>query len=138
MYYCNKCNKDLQLSQLSMQSYGVCELCGAASDSYLLPKQPICMKTLLVIAPGNDEYRRDCIFDLLVAETGEHLASHVCSNYRYAHHDLYQGRPERIEEWSKRFGEIEVKFINETDITEEELLRRNKEWFAGIEESSKG
>ena len=67
------------------------------------------MKTLLVIAPGRN-VMRDCVFNLLVAETGEHLASHLCSHYGFAKSDLYEGRPERIEEFTKRFGEIEVKY----------------------------
>ena len=34
-----------------------------------------------------------------------------------------QWTPERIEEWTNRFGELEVKYIDETDITEAELIR---------------
>ena len=86
------------------------------------------MKTLLVISPGT-KTNHDSPFNLLVAETGEHLASHYCSNYLFAKSDLYSGRPERIEEWTKRFGEIEVKFIDETDITNEELIERNRKWY---------
>ena len=86
-------------------------------------------QTLLVIAPSRESGMKDTQFHLLVAGTGEHLASHVCSHYGFAYGDLYGDRPERIEQWTKRFGEIEVKFIDDTDITEEELLRRNKEWF---------
>lgn len=89
------------------------------------------MKTLLVIAPGTG-IERDCVFNLLVAETGEHLASHLCSHYEYAKGDLYECRPERIEEFTKRFGEIEVKFIDETDISEDELLSRNKKWYESL------
>lgn len=89
------------------------------------------MKTLLVIAPGTD-VRQDCVFNLLVAETGEHLASHLCSHYGYAKSDLYEGRPERIKEFTERFGEIEVKYIDETDISEDELLSRNKKWFESL------
>lgn len=89
------------------------------------------MKTLLVIAPGTDIIQ-DCVFNLLVAETGEHLASHLCSHYLYARNDLYEGRPERIEELTKRFGEIEVKFIDETDISGDELLSRNKKWYESL------
>ena len=86
------------------------------------------MKTLLVITPGTDA-GRDCVFRLLVAETGEHLASHICSSYRHAKSNLYKSRPERVEELTKRFGEIEVKFIDETDISEDELLSRNNKWY---------
>ena len=89
------------------------------------------MKTLLVIAPGTGIIQ-NCVFNLLVAETGEHLASHLCSHYGYAKNDLYEGRPERIEEFTKRFGEIEVKFIDETDISKDELLSRNKKWYESL------
>lgn len=83
-------------------------------------------KTLLVIAPSEG---RNCVFNILVAETGEHLASHFCSSEGFAYGDLYSGRPERIEEWTKRFGELDVKYIKDTGITEEQLLARNKEWY---------
>ena len=86
------------------------------------------MKTLLVIVPGRTQVT-DETFSLVVAETGEHLASHFCSNYLFAPGDLYEGRPERKEEWGKRFGEIEIKFIDETDITIEELTKRNHKWY---------
>ncbi len=89
-------------------------------------------KTLLVIAPGSAQ-RQDCVFNILVAETGEHLASHLCSNAGWAYGDLYADRPERIEEWTKRFGEFEVKYIDDTDIIEDELMERNKEWYASLE-----
>ena len=84
-------------------------------------------KTLLVIYPGTD-VQADCCFTLLVANTGEGLCSHLCSHWGYAKGDLYSGRPERIKEFSKRFGEVEVKFIDETDIAVEELLKLNKEF----------
>jgi hypothetical protein len=74
------------------------------------------MKTLLVIAPGK-------------TETGEHLASHFCSNWTFAWGDLYANRKERIEEWTKRFGEFEVKYIDDSGLTQEELLKRNKSWY---------
>jgi hypothetical protein len=84
-------------------------------------------KTLLVIVPGR-EVHEDSVFHILVAETGEHLASHLCSNSGFAYGDLYKHRPERIAKWTARFGELDVKYIDETDIPESELLRRNHEW----------
>lgn len=86
-------------------------------------------KTLLVIAPGRDATIRNAGFNLLVAETGEHLASHFCSNYGFAPSDLYYGRPERIEQFKERFGEVEIMFIDETDIPEIGLVRRNEAWY---------
>lgn len=90
-------------------------------------------QTLLVIAPARKDGMVDTQFHLLVAETGEHLASHICSHYGFAYGDLYGDRPERIEEWTERFGETEVKFIDDTDLSEEELLKRNKEWWLSIQ-----
>ena len=89
-------------------------------------------KTLLVIYPGRN-VTLDCVFALIVAETGEVLATHLCSHYGFAKGDLYENKTERIEEYTKRFGDIEVKFIDETDIMVGELLKRNKEWFAKIQ-----
>ena len=85
-------------------------------------------KTILVIDPDS-QTRHDSVFHLLVMETGEHLASHWCSHAGFAPGDLYYDRPERIKEWEKRFGEIEVKFIDEVDITSDELIERNKKWY---------
>ena len=86
-------------------------------------------KTLLVIAPSRNMEDRDLPYFLIVPETGEVLASHFCSNYLFAYGDLYGNRPERIESCTERFGEHEVKFIDETEIPEEELIRRNKLWW---------
>ena len=90
------------------------------------------MSILLVIAPGRDVLH-DAVFSLLVAETGEFLASHLCSNASCAYGDLYGRRQERITEWEERFGDIEVRYIDETDITEEELVARNHKF---VEENS--
>jgi hypothetical protein len=84
-------------------------------------------KTLLVIVPGQN-VMSDSPFHILVAETGEHLASHYCSGSVYAYGDLYANRPERIEERTKRFGELDVKYINQTNLTIEEIQERNNKW----------
>lgn len=86
-------------------------------------------KTLLVIAPGQNTPYGDCAYNILVAETGQVLASHLCSGPEFAYGDLYGDREERKKEWIKKFGELEVKYIDETDITEAELLKRNKAWY---------
>jgi hypothetical protein len=94
------------------------------------------MKTLLVIDPGKDKEQHEGVFNILVAETGEHLASHYCSNWTFAWGDLYADRPERIAEWTERFGEFEVKFLTDTEITRDELIRRNKEWYKSVSPTS--
>lgn len=94
------------------------------------------MKTLLVISPGSQTMHSDW-FSLYVAETGESLASHGCSHAGYAPGDLYYDRPERIKEFKERFGYVEVMFIDQTNISEEELLKRNKEWHKRTSNDSK-
>ncbi len=84
-------------------------------------------KTTLIIYPESG----DTVYNL-VADTGEHLASHMCSSWHFAEGDLEANRPERQKEWKEKFGEYEVKFLSETDISEEELLRRNKVWYESL------
>ena len=87
------------------------------------------MKTLLVITPKSTT-NKDSYFYLLVAETGECLACHICTNAAFAPGDLYFDRHDRMEEFKRRFGEIEVKFIDEVvGLTEDTMIKRNKEWF---------
>ena len=57
------------------------------------------------------------------------ISSHLCSGYGFAMGDLYENRPERKKEWKKRFGEIDVKFIDDLELTEDELLIRNKAYY---------
>lgn len=71
---------------------------------------------------------RNTVFHL-VTEDGEPLASHFCTNEHFAEGDLYYNRPERKEEYKKRFGEIELLWIGDDDMTVEELIKRNREWF---------
>lgn len=61
----------------------------------------------------------------LIAESGECLYSHYCSHNGYAKGDLIENRPERIEECNKRYGEYEVLFLGEDDMTMEEIVKRN-------------
>ena len=93
------------------------------------------MKTQLVIVPGK-YVTGDSVFSILVAETGELLATHFCSNSGFAFGDLYENRPERKEKWGKRFGEIDVKYIDELDLTVDELVERNNAWFESLEEEN--
>jgi len=80
---------------------------------------------------------RNATFNLLVAETGEHLASHFCSHHAFAKNDLYEARPERIKKFKRRFGEVEVKYIDETNISLEQLVELNKKWYEQLPEKQK-
>lgn len=58
----------------------------------------------------------------LVAETGEHLASHFCSNVGYARGDLETNRPERQADWRARFGDYTVQVADRA--MHDELVKR--------------
>lgn len=82
------------------------------------------MKTLYVTPnTGNDQ-----LFYLCDIETGEILASHYCSHEGFAKGDLYENRPEREEEFTKKYNsEIKIKFFNEQhEVTDYEFTRLNK------------
>jgi hypothetical protein len=63
----------------------------------------------------------------LFTEEGEVLASHWCSNISYSKSDLYSGRPERIEEYNNRFGEVEVLYLGDDDMTVDKILELNRQ-----------
>lgn len=83
------------------------------------------MKKFYIIGPKDGG---DGIYSL-VTEDGEGLASHMCSNRAYALGDLERDRPERRKEWKKKFGEYEVLYLGEDEMTKEELVKRNKEFY---------
>lgn len=64
----------------------------------------------------------------LMTETGECLATHFCSNKYFAKYDLYERRPERIKEFTERFGDIEVLYLGKDDMTVDKLMSLNKKW----------
>ena len=74
---------------------------------------------------------------VLIAETGEALAGHLCSSKYFAKGDLYENRPERKEEFKKRFGNVEVIFLGDDQMTKEELIKRNQEWYKSRDISEK-
>lgn len=67
----------------------------------------------------------------LVAEDGEALCSHFCSDASYAESDLFVRRPERKEMFKKK-GITEFVWLKDSGIEEAELLKRNKEWFESL------
>lgn len=84
------------------------------------------MKTL-VIYPDSKTHR-DSVFYILDPETGECLASHLCSHSCFAKSDLHDRREERLVKWKEKFGEeTEAKFIDETDYNWDEIYKKNQE-----------
>lgn len=65
----------------------------------------------------------------LIAETGECIGHWICSSKYFALKDLYQNN-ENNRKYCERLsnGNTEVLFIGEDDITNEELLKRNKDF----------
>lgn len=88
-------------------------------------------KKLLVIAPSDDIYS-DAMFYLIDPESGECLYTHVCSNSSFAYGDLYGRSEERQEKIRERFGEVDIKFLNKTSISVEELQKKNEEFYKNI------
>lgn len=76
---------------------------------------------------SNSENGMDSIDGIyyLITEEGECLASHWCSSKWFAKSDLYERRPERIEEFTERFGECECLYLGDDDMTFGELIELN-------------
>ena len=81
-----------------------------------------------IIVGGQEFSSHDRVYDL-VAEDGEHLASHICSHPCFAPGDLYEHRPERKEMFDAK-GITECVWLEDSGVALDELLRRNKEWAA--------
>ena len=55
-------------------------------------------KKILVIYPQSTVHRDTCFY-ILDPDTGEVLASHLCSGAEWAKSDLHDNRPQRLEKW---------------------------------------
>ena len=80
------------------------------------------MKTKLYIVSDSEDGKQsiDGIY-MLVDETGKGLYSHWCSSKYYSKGDLIEQRPERIKECKEQYGEYEVLFLGEDEMTLEKL-----------------
>lgn len=72
---------------------------------------------------GNTDWNA-CI---AMADTGEVLASHICSHIGYMNGDLHDNRPERKEAWKTKFGEYEIVSLPQGQIPPQEVLDKNTE-----------
>lgn len=82
------------------------------------------LKELLVIDGPADGL--EGTYYLFNATTGQSLATHWCSCSGYAKNDLVFRRPQRVADFEKRWPNgIEVKWLSETDISQDEMIKRN-------------
>lgn len=82
------------------------------------------MKAYIISESENGMENIDGMY-YLVTEEGEILAYHWCSNKSYAIGDLYSNRPERVKEWTGRFGEFTVDYLGCDDMTMEKVMGEN-------------
>ena len=94
-------------------------------------------KEFYIIGGGSDGLGRGEGVYTLLSEDGEFMASHFCSHAGYADSDLWKNRPERKDEWNKRFGEFKVIWLGDDEMKLETLLERNKEWAKKEENAEK-
>lgn len=85
------------------------------------------MKAYIVSNSRNGKEDIDGIY-YLITEEGECLASHWCSNNGFAMLDLYSRRPERVKEYTERFGEFNVDYLGCDSMTMEEIIALNHKW----------
>ena len=84
------------------------------------------MKTLYVIpSTGSNQ-----LFYLADIQSGEVLASHICSFEGYAKNDLFNDRKDRKIKYAEKYNEeVQVKFFNEQRLmTEDEFTEKNQAW----------
>lgn len=86
-------------------------------------------KRQLVMLKTMDHGNLGNVYSLLDAETGEHLTDHFCTNSSFAYNDLWGRREERREEIEGRLGECKVNWLEDLDITKEELQEKNKKFY---------
>lgn len=85
------------------------------------------MKLYIVSNSKNGKESIDGIY-YLISEEGECLYSHWCSSKGFSKGDLIEQRPGRIEECNKKYGQYEVLFLGDDDMTMDRLLELNKKF----------
>lgn len=64
---------------------------------------------------------------IAMADTGEVLASHICSHIIYMRGDLYYNRPERKEAWAKKFPNgIEIIELEQGEVPPSKVIKKNE------------
>ena len=80
------------------------------------------MKKFYIVGPGENGMGRGEGIYALIADDGEFMANHYCSHAFFAKNDLTD-RAERIEKWKERFGEYQVIWLGEDDMTDDKLFK---------------
>lgn len=86
------------------------------------------MKAYIVNDSFNGQEDIDGVY-YLITDDGRCWYSHLCSHKGHAFGDLYGNRPERKEELSSVYNEVEVLYLGEDDMTIDTLLAKNYEWY---------
>lgn len=84
------------------------------------------MTKLLLIYPGS-RISSTSTFYLFDPETGEVLSRWMCSNSNFAINDLYYKNQEKKELIDKRFGKVEIKFVDEVPFNSLQIIKDEEE-----------
>ena len=81
-------------------------------------------------------------FDATLIVDGNNFNCHFLADFAHVVYRLDKtidrrgNRPERKEEWGKKFGEYIVLHLGDDEMTSEELLKRNKEFYKNKEDDA--
>lgn len=75
---------------------------------------------------NNSDGRTDWNVVYAMADTGEVLASHVCSHRCFMAGDLHDNRPERQKAWEEKYGEYETVIVPQGEAPPEDVLEKNR------------
>jgi hypothetical protein len=61
-----------------------------------------------------------------MADTGEVLATHICSHICFMAGDLHDNRPERKKEWKEKFGDYEIVELKQGETPPDDVIEKNR------------
>jgi len=89
-----------------------------------IPDQPDKPIKFYIVRPEGNQSDGEGVYHL-VTEEGEHLASHLCSNSSFAEGDLIDDREERKAEFKDKFGDYEIVWLGNDEMTFKDLVKLN-------------
>ena len=73
-------------------------------------------------------YKNGNLVCFAIAETGEVLASHMCSSTYFMKGDLIENRPERKEQWNKKFPDgYEIIELKDGETPPTDVMDKNEQ-----------